>query len=451
MAVEGQVYQIVKLVNCGFEIFFLYSFFEILFPVYEKRKNIRILEWGICAISIFFINSAGIPTLNLLGMPLICIVFVWLVFRIDLKLNIVYVLLCYMIFAVTEFISHMVYQTLNLDVSALDARWIFRTIVEKIFEFTVIQTIRKRKWYSPNRENYPTLRRLFILPISSMILLNGFLMMDQHPSGYFLICLGGILLVISNIINFSVVDKLLIAEKSAKEHEMLELKTRMEHSHYQRMDEMNQEYAAYLHEMRHIVKTLEKFADRGNFTDQENADSLKKISVEASSLLTKRKSFSHRMYLHDPIINTIFLEKENEAKKAGVRFHLEVSPSVSLDFVSETDKIRIFGNLLDNALEAAKLCTDGNISAKLYMGNQAMVVFHIENNFVHQNKKKGKRFLSTKNDGKRHGFGLRQAEELAYKYHGILNIGEEDGRFVVTLALSNVQKTEEKDKIRKVP
>lgn len=435
-AVEGWIYQSVKLVNCGFEIFFLYSFFEIVFPVYEERKSIRILEWGICVGSAFFINSAGIPTLNLFSMPLICMLFVWLVFRIDLKLNVVYVLLCYMIFAVTEFISHMVYQTLNLDVSVLDARWIFRTTVEKIFEFTVIQVIRKRQWYSPNKENYPTLKRLFILPISSMILLNGFLVMDQYTSGYYLICLGGMLLVASNIVNFSMVDQLLTAEKAAKDNEMLALKTKMEHSHYQRMDEMNQEYALYVHEMHHIVQTIKQFAE------QENTGKLKELSAEASTLLMKKKPFSQRLYLNDPIINTIFCERENGAKKAGVKFKIEVSPGVSLDFVSETDKIRIFGNLLDNALEAAKQCADGYVEANLYAGNESIVVFRIENNYVHQNKKKGGQFLSTKTDQKRHGFGLKQVEKLAYQYQGVLNIQEEDGRFTVTLILSSVQKTE---------
>lgn len=435
-AVEGWIYQSVKLVNCGFDVYLLYSFFELLFPVYEKRKKLKLIKAVCCVIAIFIVNSVGLASLNLIGVPLIFVLFIYSVFHIRLKLNVLYVVFYYVAFAVVEFSFQQIYQAMGIDIYSRDFKWIVRLVAEKIFTYMAIQILRRKKRYSPDEKSYPTLRRLFILPISSMILLNGFLVIDQYPSGYYLICLGGMLLVASNIVNFSMVDQLLTAEKAAKDNEMLALKTKMEHSHYQRMDEMNQEYALYVHEMHHIVQTIKQFAE------QENAGKLKELSAEASTLLMKKKPFSQRLYLNDPIINTIFCERENGAKKAGVKFKIEVSPGVSLDFVSETDKIRIFGNLLDNALEAAKQCADGYVEANLYAGNESIVVFRIENNYVHQNKKRGKQFLSTKTDKKRHGFGLQQVEELAHRYQGILNVEEEDGRFIATLILSSVQKTE---------
>ena len=121
---------------------------------------------------------------------------------------------------------------------------------------------------------------------------------------------------------------------------------------------------------------------------------------------------------------------------------MDIQPGLCLDFINETDKIRIFGNLLDNALEAAGGCGNGEgyVKAKLYMGNEAMVVFRLVNNFVHENKRAVRWFQTTKPDKKAHGFGLQNVEELAGKYPWVFGVTEEEDEFVVMLVLSNAQK-----------
>ena len=341
-----------------------------------------------------------------------------------------------MVFAITEFVFHQIYRLLGLDIAALDFKWIFRLAAEKIFCFTIVQVLRKKQSFVKDTEYYPVLKYLFVFPISSLILLNGFLLLDQYWIGYFLICLGSILLVISNAINFSLVDKLLIAEKASKDNEILRLKTNFERNHYQRMEEINREYAGYVHEMRHIVQTIKQFAE------VENTGALKELSLEASALLTRERPFIKKVYINDPIINTMILEYENKAEKQDIDFKIDIQPGVSLDFVSETDKIRIIGNVLDNALDVASLCEKGYVSISIYVGNEEIVILRVINSFAHKNEKNGNQFLSTKKDGRRHGFGLQMVERLSVKYNGMFNIKEENGKFVAMLILSRVQKTE---------
>lgn len=436
MIVVKSICEIVKILNCAFEIFILYSFLELVFPVYEQRKNIKYMDAGICTALIFLVNSIGSSYLNLIGVPIVFILFTGLVFRIRPILNILYTLFAYMVFAITEFVFHQIYRLLGLDIAALDFKWIFRLAAEKIFCFTIVQVLRKKQSFVKDTEYYPVLKYLFVFPISSLILLNGFLLLDQYWMGYFLICLGSILLVISNAINFSLVDKLLIAEKASKDNEILRLKTNFERNHYQRMEEINREYAGYVHEMRHIVQTIKQFAE------VENTGALKELSLEASALLTRERPFIKKVYINDPIINTMILEYENKAEKQDIDFKIDIQPGVSLDFVSETDKIRIIGNVLDNALDAASLCEKGYVSISIYVGNEEIVILRVINSFAHKNEKNGNQFLSTKKDGRRHGFGLQMVERLSVKYNGMFNIKEENGKFVAMLILSRVQKTE---------
>lgn len=436
MIVVKSIYEAVKILNCIFEIFLLYSCMELVFPVYEKREKIKFIESIICAFFVFGINSIGNPYLNLIGVPMAFVLFTGLVFRINVRLNILYSLFYYAILAVIEFVFHQVYHLLGIDISALDFRWIFRLVAEKIFCFMIIQIIKKKQRVSLEMEYCSILSILFIFPVSSFVLLNGFLLMDQYWIGYFLICLGGVLLVFSNVVNFSVVDKLLAAEKLAKDSELLALKTNLEHSHYRQMEEINHEYAGYVHEMRHIVQAIKQFAE------MENTGALKKLSLEASALLTEERTFVKKVYINDPIVNAMIFEREKKAENQGIKFEADVQPGVSLDFVSETDKIRIIGNILDNALDAASLCEKGYVSVSIYVGNEEIVILRVINNFAHKNEKNGNQFLSTKKDGKRHGFGLQMVEELSVKYNGMFNIKEENGKFVAMLILSKVQKTE---------
>lgn len=436
MIIVKSIYEVVKILNCAFDIFILYSFLELVFPVYEQRKSIKYMDAGICTALIFLVNSIGSSYLNLIGVPIVSILFTGLVFRVRLSLNILYTMFAYLVFAITEFVFHQIYRLLGLDIAVLDFKWIFRLAAEKIFCFTIVQVLRKNQSFAKDTEYYPVLKYLFVFPISSLILLNGFLLLDQYWMGYFLICLGSILLVISNAINFSLVDKLLIAEKTSKDNEILRLKINFERNHYQRMEEINREYAGYVHEMRHIVQTIKQFAE------MENTGALKELSLEASALLARERPFIKKVYINDPIINTMILEYENKAEKQDIDFKIDIQPGVSLDFVSETDKIRIIGNVLDNALDAASLCEKGYVSISIYVGNEEIVILRVINNFAHKNEKIGGRFLSTKKDGKHHGFGLQMVEELSVKYNGMFKIKEENGKFVAMLALSKVQKTE---------
>ena len=107
-------YRMVMYFNCMFEIFLLYIFLEALFPVYEDRRNIRILKGWICITAIYMVNWLEIPIVNLLFVPILQMTFSWLVFRIELKLNVIYGMFYYMILAVTEFIFHFIYRALEL-------------------------------------------------------------------------------------------------------------------------------------------------------------------------------------------------------------------------------------------------------------------------------------------------------------------------------------------------
>ena len=436
MGAESFAYWLVKYLNCVFEVFLLYYFLEDIFPVFEDRKRMVVLEAAVCVTMILCVNLAEVPHVNLIGVPLIFILFVYLVFRIKIKTAVSYSLFYFIIWAITEFVFWHVCEGIGIGQTMEGFSWMLRLFMEKIVVFMIIQIVRKIHQDSTIEESYPVLVSLFILPASAITLLNGFLLSDSSPYGYLFVCVGGVTLIFSNIVNFWVIEKLLAAEGMVRDNKMLALKTELERNHYHRLEEINQEYAKYMHEMRHIAKTMDQLLE------SEGGEELRRLALEAGALLKKDKLSQKRVYCTDPILNAVFMEREKMAGESKVAYEVDIQPGLCLDFINETDKIRIFGNLLDNALEAAGGCGNGRgyVKAKLYMGNEAMVVFRLVNNFVHENKRAVRWFQTTKPDKKAHGFGLQNVEELAGKYHGFFGVTEEEDEFVVMLVLSNAQK-----------
>ena len=126
MGAESFAYWLVKYLNCVFEVFLLYYFLEDIFPVFEDRKRMVVLEAAVCVTMIFCVNLAEVPHVNLIGVPLIFILFVYLVFRIKIKTAVSYSLFYFIIWAITEFVFWHVCEGIGIG-QTMEARLLARS------------------------------------------------------------------------------------------------------------------------------------------------------------------------------------------------------------------------------------------------------------------------------------------------------------------------------------
>lgn len=427
MKTEQVIYELMMYCNCIFAVFLLYDLFRALFPVYENRRHVRLLEMTGCITAIFLINLAKNPLVNLICVPLLYFLYVWLVFRARWKASIVYVVLFYLIIAISEFAFLHIYRLLGVNMDRLGLTRFLLLIIQDTSQFAIIQVVKKQLQIPHGEEGYHYTKYFLILPVASFVLLNSLLVPSMYPYGYLLVVAGSILLILSNIVIFITMEKLLSAQRTMKDREMMVMKTKLEENHYQRTKEIEQIYEEYICGTIHILEAVAS-------GEEEN---MERFAYDAVRLLEK-KPLDRQKPLNDTVLSEIIANRRMMARKLGVKYQLDIQTDVEIEFICEEDKIRMFGNLLDNALEAAASCEEGYVSASLYRGNESIVIFRVEHSFK-QDRKKRKIFFTQKQDETERGIWIDKVEELSHKYNGLLEITKNEQCSLAILVLSCIK------------
>lgn len=114
---------------------------------------------------------------------------------------------------------------------------------------------------------------------------------------------------------------------------------------------------------------------------------------------------------------------------------IEAQPDAEWGCVPGRDLIVMVGNLLDNAIEAARQCAEGSVHVALYAGEHFLVA-EIENTCSEQLCINGETIPSTKEYAADHGFGIMNVRDAAEKYGGLLYMEQKDGRFDAVLTIA---------------
>lgn len=140
----------------------------------------------------------------------------------------------------------------------------------------------------------------------------------------------------------------------------------------------------------------------------------------------------------DYLINS----KAAAAEAAGVRFQARVEFPRRTN-IRSVDLCAILGNLLDNAIEAARQVpdrSDRTVALTIRRIHQ-MLVIKVENSFAAAPVQENGQLKTTKTGGGLHGWGLKSAQTAAEKYDGMVqtNVSGEIFRAVATLSYQGME------------
>jgi hypothetical protein len=119
------------------------------------------------------------------------------------------------------------------------------------------------------------------------------------------------------------------------------------------------------------------------------------------------------------VMDILLSERMEECRKKGIRLVPYVDGR-QLSFLNAMDLCAIFGNAMDNAIEAAEKVTYVNmreISVKIGVSD-GMLLMRFQNYFDGTLKQQDGQILTSKEDGQEHGYGLENIRMIAEQYDG---------------------------------
>ena len=174
-----------------------------------------------------------------------------------------------------------------------------------------------------------------------------------------------------------------------------------------------------------IKKLLSSSLPNGSVLSQEDVESLQeKISIYDNLFVTDNKT-----------LNIVLNEKSLYCEKNGI--HLSVAVSYShLDFMSKMDIYSLFGNILDNAIEAVmKLPLEKRMITLTVKKVGEMLLIHTDNLFEGELQFDGANIITSKKDKTAHGYGLLSIRRMVDKYGGAVKLGTANNVFVLDIVI----------------
>jgi sensor histidine kinase YesM len=129
-------------------------------------------------------------------------------------------------------------------------------------------------------------------------------------------------------------------------------------------------------------------------------------------------------------VNIILNAKQTRMQKEKLQFVYNIEMPGKLG-IKEKDIVTIIGNILDNAIEAAKKCETPGTIELLVRYHASRLVIQCKN----PTDDKEVRMVTGKRDKIHHGIGLRNVSRIAEWYEGIMTREIQDGKFVITISL----------------
>lgn len=162
------------------------------------------------------------------------------------------------------------------------------------------------------------------------------------------------------------------------------------------------------HDLRHQIRMIGTQGPLG----QKTIDEIEKIvSIYDSVVKTGNNA-----------LDVILTEKSLLCNKNGIRFSC-IADGLCLNFMKETDLYSLFGNMIDNAVEAVSaLEADERIIGLTVKKVQSLLSINIHNYYNGELRFEKNLPLTTKEDKEFHGFGMKSIKLIIDKYSGEMSI-----------------------------
>ena len=178
------------------------------------------------------------------------------------------------------------------------------------------------------------------------------------------------------------------------------------------------------HDLKHQIAAIRSEAGKADFEGHLNE--LEQSINEYSTVID----------CGNKTVDIVLTEKNILCLSHQVRFSYLIDGS-QFDFLTEREIYSLFGNALDNALEATARVSDAAQRRITLKSNarSGLVVLQVENTYAGELSAGENGLFPTTKSGSGHGFGLRSIRHIAEKHDGSMSVRAQDGLFKLSVIL----------------
>lgn len=146
------------------------------------------------------------------------------------------------------------------------------------------------------------------------------------------------------------------------------------------------------------------------------------------------RHYDSDLHTGNEALDIILTEKNRLCTENHIEMTI-IADGESLSFIAASDLYSIFGNILDNAIEATqKLTEDDKKQISLVISKESGIVrIKMQNYFAEAPKPNNDGFFTTKKDTEAHGFGIKSVKYIVAKYGGAISTEIRENIFTINI------------------
>ena len=341
----------------------------------------------------------------------------------------------------SEFLTLILLQRYTLDyyneTYILQNRIIYALISKLIFfivVFLVSRLFGKKTKFHEITKHFSL--RLYIVPFISLFMMlivimvwtNDFSIIANLPTTLFIPIITILTILLNILVYWDEYNRI----KRASEKQSLILRLQHETdmcNYYQKLLQETEYRSALIHDIKNHLQSIQSLVEMGDTNStREYINNL--LESPALSQFSKRSD--------NDLLNALLSRYEEECNKLKISFDTDIR-SKTISFLSNEDITTLFGNMMDNAIEAAKETSnpfiDLIIESRL---EDAFTLIKLRNSYNGQPLKydSSGMIVTSKGDNKNHGFGLKSIQSVINKYDGDMHYIEDEDTKVFTMIFS---------------
>ncbi len=214
-----------------------------------------------------------------------------------------------------------------------------------------------------------------------------------------------------------------------EENNTLVMEEQLQHQKYCEMLDVMEHNRELIHDTKHHFLVVQEYLKNEEYENLQKY--VKQVSEEFQRTVPK-------VYTGIKILDFILEQKRVVAQKSGIRYEMDTMLLTGIP-MTEQETCALFGNLLDNAIEACCLVETEEkwIKIQIKQINQLLSI-ELLNTFEIPCIRKQGVFETIKEERSAHGYGIKSMQRIVDKYQGLITYEEKEKIFTTKITFFNV-------------